>query len=981
MNRVQAALQEGRCVLAIGGRALQSAELLGELRRRSVPSVALGAGPVNPVSALTADHLAPAIAKEGGLIVLVEPEGSDDGKALTELANLLKGKKPKILVAAKAFNPFTWPASLRLLKVEHLKMRGLDFITALPVAEVAAPAPAPAPVATPFAIGGAHAAPAPRKEVEKVNAPRPDVVGRVEELAALGALLGEEGGPIVVVGPSGVGRRWLVEKALEGKDRFPDFAFGRGMGFDCFMTRLAFMAKSVGDDRLATALAKVDERPSPAALAALAVEVAQAEGFKGKNWVLHRLPLLLDRRDNSFYHDGRLEMVLRALFTAPLALTMVFISDRAPMFYREGQGKHLRTLPVAGIKGRELHELFAIWRAPEFPRDRFGQINERTHGHALANRFLAITVREEGDIDALLEQPKLLRADSVTDVEALRRHLKRRVEGLDEATKGLLMKAALLREPGSADDLQILGLSRNDRLSLLAAGLLEQTPHADDRKYYVHPLVSEHLDGREVANFDAMELFGAHLITRARELKEGKGGKTDIVGALALGQEANRLYVEARKARDRMGMPFADNDAIVDNIRGILRQKKPRYDIARIRINEALKTDAKNTELLLLDAELKDAEKAGAEVITAAYDNVAAVAPTPEVFHASATWNMHRNARGKASAALEAGVAAFPEDARLHRRLATTYMHQNRLLDAVDILKKARDLEPMMPDAYGALGEIYTQLGVDRWADAEASIEEALRLDADSPQHLLRLAALLRRKAMVDLDKKDELLASAEEKARAAYNADKNSARAMVELGAILLDRGGDVEQAQWFLQNALKKGESPEAFVHRARVLIRQKQWSDADALIERAIKKEPSNHAAFAAKAELAIDQGDAFRALESLKIAKERSPRNGPERIAYERLIAQVSAIIESGQAANLMRSVEEGGEEAPAAEPAAEGPRRDAASTTRRRRRGGRKGEGAAAEEAPATEEAPAAEESPVAEEAAPAAEEAPAAVEG
>ena len=36
--------------------------------------------------------------------------------------------------------------------------------------------------------------------------------------------------------------------------------------------------------------------------------------------------------------------------------------------------------------------------------------------------------------------------------------------------------------------------------------------------------------------------------------------------------------------------------------------------------------------------------------------------------------------------------------------------------DFVDILKKARDLEPMMPDTYGFLGELYTMLGVDRWA-------------------------------------------------------------------------------------------------------------------------------------------------------------------------------------------------------------------------------------------------------------------------
>ena len=80
MKRVEAAINQGVCVLAVGGRALQNPDILMELRRRPVPAVALGAAPTNPVQALKADTIAPAL-NPGGIIVLVEPEGATDGAA------------------------------------------------------------------------------------------------------------------------------------------------------------------------------------------------------------------------------------------------------------------------------------------------------------------------------------------------------------------------------------------------------------------------------------------------------------------------------------------------------------------------------------------------------------------------------------------------------------------------------------------------------------------------------------------------------------------------------------------------------------------------------------------------------------------------------------------------------------------------------------------------------------------------------------
>ena len=63
MNRVETAIREGRCVLAIGQQALSNPDVLNELRNRSIPAVHLGGTAVDPVRALTAANLVAALGK------------------------------------------------------------------------------------------------------------------------------------------------------------------------------------------------------------------------------------------------------------------------------------------------------------------------------------------------------------------------------------------------------------------------------------------------------------------------------------------------------------------------------------------------------------------------------------------------------------------------------------------------------------------------------------------------------------------------------------------------------------------------------------------------------------------------------------------------------------------------------------------------------------------------------------------------------
>jgi cytochrome c-type biogenesis protein CcmH/NrfG len=252
-----------------------------------------------------------------------------------------------------------------------------------------------------------------------------------------------------------------------------------------------------------------------------------------------------------------------------------------------------------------------------------------------------------------------------------------------------------------------------------------------------------------------------------------------------------------------------------------------------------LKVDPQNTELLLADAELKATEKQSSDVVLGAFARAADTAATPEVFHLEASTALDKGSRPIAIAALERGVQTFPANARLFRRLAYLYIRDNRLDDAVNALRTAMELEPMMPDAYGALGEIFTMRGPEQWGEAIAALEEALRLDPENANHLTRRAALMRLQGIVDAEKRAELWAKAEEDLRKAIQLDTKNDDAHLLLGTLLLDQAGDLDQAEWLVKKALKQTETPEGLVQRARVLIRRAAFQEAEQLLNRAVKR----------------------------------------------------------------------------------------------------------------------------------------------
>ncbi|MCB9797741.1 MAG: hypothetical protein H6741_34045 [Alphaproteobacteria bacterium] len=933
MNRVEAAIEQGRCVLALGGRAIAEPEVLAELRRRSaIPSVVLGSDPVQPAVNVSADALAPATSSPGGVLVLIEPDAAVDGRALAELSTALgrAPNKPRLVVAARSFNPFMLPMGMRLMKMEQEKDRGADFLAKLPV---------------PAGSGAVEASPGKKKRSKRSgpDAPSFEVLGRDEELPAVRELLAK-GGPMALVGPRGVGRRWLVERALatqEGEEahaaseltRLPDFRVRKGSAFDSLIARIAELS---GDEALQAALRSSDAS-APLQLIELALAALSAESLAGKLMLVTGLRSV-QAADGAIFAEDRLGLLLKALLTNTYALRLVFVTDRAPVFFREGEGQHLDTYTVGGLRGRELFGIFEAYHAGEAPRDKMGEVHNRTLGHAMATRAFAIAWRDYEQPDKVMEDKRFLKLGQIENIEPLERHLRRRVDKLDDKLRDALVRIGHFPIPVTGQLLSMMDIPRDVRITLCRRGLLEAMPATSPRRYYVHPLVRQLIGGRALSDFSTLEEAGRAMFSLTQEL-EG-------LPLFAMKQELNRLAIAARRPRNRVALGYPDNDPIIETVKGILRARAPRFDIALQRINEGLKEDAGNTELWQLKAEVLAGENDTRAEAEAALKDAEQSCPTPGLYHFMATfYSRQKKGRAKALLALERGCAAFTTDAGLRRRYGALLADLGRMSDAEAALREAMDLEPMAPDTYSRLGEVLLSQGPERWGDAEDLLRHALEQEPGDPMHLARIGRLQRRRAMLaEPTDATALRDQAKENLEEALKGIKTLAWPFLEMTLLLLETDGDLDRAEWCAKKAkkLSSGRDPEVVVAMARVHARSNRQSDAEAQIQRVLKGREAVHLATAALAELYALQGKIFLADAQLGQAIKLAPEGSPEAAAWAKEKARLEALITSGQAVEIERAAEQAQAEAEATGARDVKTQSDRGNTTVRRI-GGRHGE--------------------------------------
>ncbi|TNE86910.1 MAG: tetratricopeptide repeat protein [Deltaproteobacteria bacterium] len=883
MNRVVTAIENGRCVLAVSSSLLRDESVLLALREReALPALALS-GPVQaPALQISEGNLLRATAQPDGVVVIVEPAGADDA-GMRQIAEILQraAHKPTVLVLGRV-NPLMIGMLFRGLTVDTLKGKTKTFFKGLPMPPAVEDAPVPD---APAAVKGKSSS-----DSENV---RFVFAGREEEVASLTELLGE-GGPIVVSGAHGVGRTQIVEHAIANTElsRLPDFRIGRGSGFDTLIARIAEIGKAAGNASLADLLGK---EHTPLQLIDAAVEVLGAVDAN-QVMVIHRLELAIGREGDAF-RKGRLELLVQALLRGTYGMRIVFTSVVQPVFYREGAAPSLRRVEVGGIKGRFLHEIFDAYRAPEFPREKFGPMNEKIHGHPVAARTYAVAVREKGL--QLVEDAKFMKMGSLDDVAPVEKAIGKTLEKLSKDLRGRLSALAHLRYPVDGSFLSDMGISRKHRMALLKAGVLDVVGTMEEKRYRIHRLVGMNLSFREISDFDTHKELGQRYSRLSRNA-EG-------LERLWTSQEANRQFVSARAMRDCITVPYPDNDALVDSTIGMLRAQNPRFDIAERRLREVLKTDAANSEAWIQLLDVAMSSRQDHDAIVAIIDEAIAKAPVPELFHQAVRFYLMRRKRNKAIAVLEAGVAAMPDESRLKCRLASMLLREGRRSQAIELLEAAMSDDPMLPDAYGLLGNARRDEGLEALDKAEELLREAVRLAPEDSVQLSRLAHLLFDRATAETEGGAERLAEAKELLDTALKIDKKSAEVHLLLARIVRHQGADFERATWLLDKAWKLTDrnaerKSRIRLERALVDMHKGELDKAESEIRGLLAKDPSNARIYMGLATVLEAKQLFIPAHAEYTRAKERCNEKSLTYREVEGHLARLQALIEA-QAAGL------------------------------------------------------------------------------
>jgi tetratricopeptide (TPR) repeat protein len=925
MSVVESAVAAGRCAVAVSGALLRDAEVMLAITERPGLSALALSGPAQaPVVAVGETGLAPVMARDG-VLVLLEPEAAD-GLGIEAIVKQLDRAKarPTVVVVARTWNPFQFP-KLSAFKVVHEKGRGKQYLQALPKA-IAAPAPA--------AEGEAEApvkaarAPAPGEPA----APRFAYVGREEEQAALAEMLGA-GGPIVVSGPAGIGRSWLVEHtaAASGLTRLPDVVLGWGTGFDALIGRLAEICRAAGAPGLAEALTS---GASPTAKIEAALAALGAADLGGKVLVVRHLEFGLGREPD-FFRRSRLELLLEALLCGAFSLRLVFVSTRQPHFHKEGAAAGLRRLVVAGIKGRFYQDIFSAYKAPEFPRERFGPMHEKLHGHPVAVRVYAIAVRDRPDGLALTEDPKFLKLDSLDDLEPLGKQIHKKLERLSDENRKLLSRLSHCRLPIPGGLLSDLGVSRKARLELLADGMLDMIGTENDKRYRVHELVREHLTWREITDFDVFAGLAEIYGKLAREA-------SDPVEKVTLTQETNRCAFGARNKNLALRPEFPDHDPLLEAAIGMIRGEKPRFDLAGERIAEVLNRDSTNSDAWLLELERLDRSEAPPEDVIAVLDQALEKAPVPELFQWAAGFWLGRKQRPKAIALLERAIPLLPNESRLRTRLASLLLRQGRRPEGIAQLEEAMRLDPLLPDSYGLLGQARREEGaIDT---AETLLREAVRLAPDDATQVGRLTDLLIAKARAaEPEAATALRAEAKTWLDPLIKGERKNAEAHLLLARLVREDNGDLERAAWLLKKARKLSDRHSERHYRValeEILLDAiaGNLDKAETAAREVCARDPAGHRGFSVLGQVLAMREMYVAAHAEFMRAKERVSKDSLEAKEYDDALARMQTMIEL-QAARLYagddvdalpsgpsmaaqpRVIRRRKEEAPAAEPAA------------------------------------------------------------
>lgn len=885
MERITKAISAGRCALAVSGTLLRDDKVVLALSDRAdLQPMTLSGPPVPPVDDIQDTGLARALGQPHGVLVLVDPQPADLAGIEQIVQRVRQAPHKPVVVLVSRKLDFQIQARFMGLKTESIKERGLSFLTSLPMPPPLEEAPVPdlpKPTAAKAAVG--------------VDAPGPLCVGRDEELAWLAEALAA-GGPIVINGPSGIGKRTLTEHAIAAANlqRSDDLVLDRDTGFDALFGRLITLLEVAGQRRAHEAWSA--HAAPPALIEALLEDLTHATDLQGHAVVIRHAERAWGP-DGGFFRKSRLELLIEALCLASFPLRLVFLATSQPIFYREGRDANLKRLTLGGLKGRDYHTLFQAFHAPEFPRERFGSLSERLHGHPLAVRLTAVAMRHH---PSLVDDDKAFQLKGLDDSQGLRKLIDKRLKPLADPTRRALAAAAHFRSPAPGRLLSELGITRKVRDALILDGLLavvggEGLP----RRYYVPEPVVEALGHRETADFETMHRLSPLLLQAAE-------AEASPAQAFALRQESNRLLDQSRRERQTIDLGLPDADSVLDNVAGMLRTKKgPRPDIAATVLASVIKRDPSNADAWLLELERLRLIDAPAKERKTAVATALEQAPVPELFHEAVGFYRSRGQILDGIEALEQGVQALPDHSRLRCRLASLLYRQGRRPDAIKHLEAAMEADPMLPDAYGLLGTIRMEEGVLSIDRAEDLLREAVRL---APQDVVQTSRLIR--LLLDIaqgvpERREAVQAEIQTLLEALWDAHKDNWEVHLLFAEALRAQGADPERAAWFLKEARKlaprRASIEQRFrVEKARQDLATGRVDDAERALRDMARKDPSNAQVVQLLAEIHAARGHHIAAHAELSRALDRMSPHALERQRAEARLQELTQLLQAGVA---------------------------------------------------------------------------------
>lgn len=892
MNRIEMAVKEQRAFFVLGD-GFVNTNIEAILKELNVPAVSLTDETTEYIKECNAENLAGAFSGNA-ILVLINPSFGET--KIEQLIDVVQNgqPRPQIFLIAKSYNRFSVPMRMMRWKFNQIKQSALPFLESIPVPEIKP-----------------EESQSTKKQddsSQKVRGPIASFVGRAEDVAIFNEKISTLERPILLIGPEGIGKTWLVDHCLSQGELniLPPLRFDPDFNTDAFLNYLAEIFAKNNDSALKEALSAGKDRPYPSKIISIVKDSIQKDGLETQAFLVRGFEYLLND-SGQFYREGLLESLLIDLFQSASKLRLIITSSQAPSSFTISKEQ---IISLGGLAKEDVIPLFEAWQSPELSAEQAEDIFERTKGHPVSLRNIAIRLRNDGNT-TIIETEGFGSLSSLTDGNKLRKQLKKAVDSISKEELSHLERLALANTPIATKDMNEYGISRNNRLSLVQKGLLEQTPDANTRHYYVHSLVFGLLRRQRVYNFEVMEELGTYFLEKGKNFnpKFSESGADALLETLNI-QQANALFLGARQRSRCWNAKLPFLDPLVQSARSLLFSKnKDKKDsmlnVAKAQINDSLRKAPNHPDMLLIEILLAKKDKTMRSNIEKLFSTAKKKAATPELFVQEALYNQEKNLPQKAQASFEQAIKFFKGHADLHYRQALFFMEQGQIEKASKALKAAIELAQTNPRYYSLLGELFTSSGTDMWEKASDAYRYSRSLYTKEPPavHLVREAELLRARAMVNIEEQKELLQQAQTILTDVLKINSKSTKAQVALARVLLDSDQEnteemITKIEKLLTPALKRRDSSEAFIQKARVLIRQNKFTDVEANLNKAFKLSRKNHQLFTVRGEFYLVTGQPVLALQAFQKALDSCPKSAPEFAVNQRYLEQTSALIASG-----------------------------------------------------------------------------------